>query len=360
MFSHKGYSSIPLVFILILSYLLFTACTKKGQNEAPNLPKPVWTNFRIDADVYAIAFEDRFIWVGTDKGLFKYDKLTDKVIEKYDSSSGVISNTITTIKIAEDGNKWIGTHGGGLLRFDGKKWKLFTVPNLADPYVYDIVWDNDGSIWVANWKGVSIYDGKGWRSYSVEDGLPDEWVYAIAIDNDGIKWFGTEAGVSSFDGKKWKNYNHDNGLGATESEIGDYEKIETRSRYHTEESGKSVKGYNPNFVLSIAIDSNNNKWFGTWGAGISRFDGNRWKNYTVKDGLAGNFISDITIDKDGKVWAATDGGVSVLDGDKWYSFNGKDGLIGENLFTVAIDREGYKWFGAIGGISRLDGFSPAP
>ena len=48
----------------------------------------------------------------------------------------------------------------------------------------------------------------------------------------------------------------------------------------------------------------------------------------------------------------------MLDGEKWRSFKGKDGLVGENIFTVAIDREGYKWFGAIGGISRLDGFSP--
>lgn len=353
-------NKLNLLSLLFISLLIFISCTKKDQERSFAALKPVLTNYQINGNVYAIAFEENFVWVGTDKGLIKYDKLTDKVVERYDTGSGLVSNTITTIKITRDGTKWIGTHGGGMVRFDGKVFKVFTVPDLADPYVYDIVWDKDGSIWVANWKGVSIYDGKGWRSYSVDDGLPDEWVYAIAIDNDGVKWFGTEAGVSSFDGKNWKNYNHNNGLGALESEIGDYEKIEVRSRYHAEGSEKSVKGYSPNFVLAIAVDLKDNKWFGTWGAGISRFDGKGWKNYTVRDGLAGNFVSDITIDKDGKIWAATEGGISMLDGERWHSFKGKDGLIGESLFTVAIDREGYKWFGAIGGISRLDGFSPAP
>ena len=355
---YQGYKSIFILLFLILTHFIFQGCTKKDQDRSLYSQRPVWTNYQINGNVYALAFEDNFIWVGTDKGLLKYDRIKDRIAERYDAKSGLISNAITTIKIGKDGAKWIGTHGGGLARFDGKSFKTYTVPDLADPYVYDIVWDSNGSMWVANWKGVSIFDGRGWRSYSVEDGLPDEWVYAAAIDKTGIKWFGTEAGVSSFDGKNWKNYNHEHGLGANKKEIGDYDRTEVKSRYHAQEPEKSVEGYNPNFVLSIAVDSNNNKWFGTWGAGISRFDGNGWKNYSVRDGLAGNFISDITIDKDGGLWAATEGGVSMLDGEKWRSFKGKDGLVGESLFTVAIDREGYKWFGAIGGISRLDGFSP--
>lgn len=31
-------------------------------------------------------------------------------------------------------------------------------------------------------------------------------------------------------------------------------------------------------------------WFGTWGGGVSRFDGQDWKTYTTEDGLATNYI----------------------------------------------------------------------
>jgi len=58
---------------------------------------------------------------------------------------------------------------------------------------------------VANWKGVSIYDGRsasgGWHSYTKADGIVDDWVYAMAMDQDGVVWLGTEGGVSRHDGK---------------------------------------------------------------------------------------------------------------------------------------------------------------
>jgi ligand-binding sensor domain-containing protein len=51
-------------------------------------------------------------------------------------------------------------------------------------------------------------------------------------------------------------------------------------------------------------------WIGTK-KGVSSFDGKEsWKSYTVKDGLSGNDIRDISVDKDGSIWFATDKGVS--------------------------------------------------
>ena len=39
-----------------------------------------------------------------------------------------------------------------------------------------------------------------------------------------------------------------------------------------------------NNVQSIAIDGSGNKWFGTYGGGISKFDGNNWTTFTAVDG----------------------------------------------------------------------------
>jgi ligand-binding sensor domain-containing protein len=111
---------------------------------------------------------------------------------------------------------------------------------------------------------------------------------------------------------------------------------------------------NPNYVLSIAVDREDDKWFGTWGAGLSRFDGEKWKTYTTQDGLAGNFIHVVAIDPAGTLWVGTDGGVSKFDGKTWKTYTTRDGLLNNNVFSIAFDREGHKWFGTWTGLSKLE------
>ena len=55
-------------------------------------------------------------------------------------------------------------------------------------------------------------------------------------------------------------------------------------------------GLSSNTVSSIAIDSQNNKWFGTT-TGVSKFDGKNWFNYGLSNGLADTYILSIAIDK---------------------------------------------------------------
>jgi ligand-binding sensor domain-containing protein len=343
-----------------LTTLLFSMAIGCTRSAPPDTPQPVWTNYQLNANVFALAVEGTRLWVGTERGLILYDLLLDRITARYDSQNGLVSDIVTAVKLDAAGNKWVGTHGGGLSRFDGKRWTHYTVPDLADPYVYDIVFDRDGSVWVANWRGVSIYDGRsakgGWRSYTKADGIADDWVYAITIDRDGTKWLGTENGVTRYDGRTFKNFTHEDGLGAPIEVIGDYEPIENPSLHHANVAGKQAEGYNPNYILAATVDRLNHKWFGTWGAGLARFDDRAWTNYTTKDGLSGNFVSDVVLDESGRLWAATEGGVSRFDGKRWVSLTMEDGLIGESVFAVALDPQGFPWFGALGGVSRLEGF----
>jgi len=179
---------LSVIFIGSLSFLGVTDCTS---SRGPVSPHPVWTNYEMNASVFSMAFEKNDVWVGTEQGLIEYDLDQDRIIARYDSKSGLVSDIVTTIKVDSNGNKWIGTHGGGLARFDGKTWRNFNVPDLADPYVYDILFDRAGRMWVANWKGVSIFDGNRRKSYTKKDGIVDDWVYALAMDRDGVIWLGT-------------------------------------------------------------------------------------------------------------------------------------------------------------------------
>ncbi|MCK5381246.1 MAG: T9SS type A sorting domain-containing protein, partial [Candidatus Latescibacteria bacterium] len=52
------------------------------------------------------------------------------------------------------------------------------------------------------------------------------------------------------------------------------------------------------------------------GNGVSRFDGATWKNYTIEDGLANNWVKCIAVAPDGAVWFGTPRGVSRFVGEK--------------------------------------------
>jgi len=175
----------------------------------------------------------------------------------------------------------------------------------------------------------------------------------MAQDPDGTLWLGTEGGVSRMKDGRFVTYTHADGLGADRSQVGGYEVIGNPSKHHTQTPGKSADGYNPNYVLSALSAGDGTKWFGTWGAGLSHFDGATWRTYTREDGLGGNYVTDLHADADGTLWATTDGGVSVLTGGTWRTFTERDGLISDGVFDVAVDKGGGRWFGTMAGVSRM-------
>jgi hypothetical protein len=68
--------------------------------------------------------------------------------------------------------------------------------------------------------------------------------------------------------------------------------------------------YNPNYIVSLAVDSQGVVWAGTWGGGLSRFDGKTWTQYTVAEGLPGNHVFMLHIDPKGVMWIGTNNGLA--------------------------------------------------
>jgi len=118
-------------------------------------------------------------------------------------------------------------------------------------------------------------------------------------------------------------------------------------------------------VWSILQDRDGYLWFGSWGGGASRYDGQTWKTFTTQNsGLASNNVSHILQDRDGYLWFGTrDGGVSRYDpstssGQAWTTFTKQNsGLASNSVKFILQDRKGHLWFGSRdeGGVSRFDG-----
>src|SRR5687767_4709658 len=79
-------------------------------------------------------------------------------------------------------------------------------------------------------------------------------------------------------------------------------------------------------VFRTAQDQQGYMWFATE-AGICRYDGYEFKNYSYFSGLNANFIFDIEFDSRGRLWIGSFGtGIAVYDGDQFYSYNSSNGL----------------------------------
>ncbi len=75
----------------------------------------------------------------------------------------------------------------------------------------------------------------------------------------------------------------------------------------------NTEGLSGNDVTSVVIDRNRDVWFGTLGQGLARrrHDNGAWRTFTSLDGLASERITDLLIDQN-TLWVGTDDGLSVF------------------------------------------------
>jgi ligand-binding sensor domain-containing protein len=159
--------------------------------------------------------------------------------------------------------------------------------------------------------------------------------------------------VTRFDGKSWRSWTHKDGIGADPGKVEppDVRSLQYIPKHH--QGSEKPLEYNPNYIVSSAVDLSDRVWAGTLGGGLSRFDGKGWTTFTDRDGLAGNVVHALAVDPKGILWIGTDKGVSRYDGKEFKSFTEKDGI--GATYAIAIDRRGHKWFGIFGGINEYSG-----
>lgn len=321
------------------------------------------------ANVKDVLIDGRLTWLGTSDGLIRFDNLTGEK-RAYDNKSGLFSNGVFYVG-KFDGRIWVGTYGGGLSILDPKteQWTHYNIPDgLGDSFVYDVMRDLRGDIWIATWSGVNqviggaLSDPSAWRLHTVtstDGGLANDWVYGLASGPDGTVWLATEGGLARYRNGAWENWKHADGLGAPwelvlkeDRERQPAPQNDPASRHHQrqrQEQGLERAGpaYNPNYVVSLAVDADSVVWAGTWGAGLSRFDGKEWRTFTIKDGLPGNHVFALAVNG-GRVWIGTNRGLASYDGRTVHKRPPVSEVNVTSVFSIAI-AEGSAWIGGFGG-----------
>ncbi len=113
------------------------------------------------------------------------------------------------------------------------------------------------------------------------------------------------------------------------------------------------------FIVSLAADRLGGVWVGTEDEGVWHYNplapaNNRWRQFTVKDGLGDNHAYSVVVDAVGRVWVGhLNHGVSVWNGQQWRNYNVLQGPLGERVFAMAVSpNDGDVWMATNAGLSR--------
>ena len=123
-------------------------------------------------------------------------------------------------------------------------------------------------------------------------------------------------------------------------------------------SWQTMEGLPQNSVTAIAQTPDGYLWVGTRG-GLARFDGVRFRNYGLADGLRGLSIRVLLGDGQGGLWIATrGGGLSRWRDGVISTLTTADGLAHEDVLSLAPAEPGAVWIGTRRGLQHWgpDGF----
>ncbi len=175
--------------------------------------------------IYALLKDHKgMIWVGTWKGLDRFDEKSHRFYHHYFDSKGkrLTSDQISFLYEDSRNRIWVGTFEGLNIFHPGKNlFESFkNIPgdsaSLANNEITCITEDSKGRIWIGTKNGLNLFDelNREFVRYGMEEGLPNNIIYGIIEDDEGSLWISSNGGLSNFHPKtkKVKNYTPNDGI----------------------------------------------------------------------------------------------------------------------------------------------------
>ncbi len=260
------------------------------------------------------------LWVGTDSGLIKY---RNGKFTLFTTREGLPHNIIKNVRQDSKKNIWICTDGGGLTRFkDGHFFTYTTRDGLSSNFIRCIYEDSQGNMWIGTRSGLNRLAAGKFSPYDKQDGQLSRLITFVFEDRAGNLWIGTNEGLKKLNNGKLTSYTTRHGLP-------------------------------DGTVLDICQDRAGNLWIGT-GAGLSRMKGEAFTTFTSGDGLSDNVVCSVLEDREGSLWIGTlMGGLNRLKDVSFTTYTTREGLKNDMVRCIAEDTSGCLWIGTSNGLNCL-------
>ena len=152
----------------------------------------------VDATHIAVLLQgsSRELWFyDQDKGLYRW--------EEGHPASRVIDPTLSDKKVSvmeadSLGRVWLGLTTGEVVLYDGAGFRTFTeLDDLPGGMLHSISAGSDGSVWIASERGLALFTGNRFASWSRKNGLPGNRVLWAVPTPAGRLWVGYNIGIAS-------------------------------------------------------------------------------------------------------------------------------------------------------------------
>ena len=269
---------------------------------------------------------DKYIWLGTQEGLVRFDGLNFKTYNKQNTPE-LKQNNIVSLYEDNENTLWVGTYGNGITLFKDRKFYNFSSDEkIKTAIISCILMDNKGMIWIGTLgRGIINYRNGEFSYFTTDNGLSNDIISSIVQSHDQNIWIGTRGGgINKFRDGKFIQYSTKDGL-------------------------------SNDVVLSIYEDSYNNLWIGTKGGGLNRLILKEERTpiftvYTTKDGLSNNSIISMYEDKDRTLFIGTDGGgLNRIRDGVITNLSSKKYISNNIVRSIYEDEENDLWVGTDGG-----------
>jgi ligand-binding sensor domain-containing protein/serine phosphatase RsbU (regulator of sigma subunit) len=319
--------------------------------------------------VYKVTADDDGVWVGTKKGVCRLE--SGKIVP-FKNDTLLNKSAVWTIFCGSKGATWFGTFTNGIIRFDGKNSRQFSVKEgLDNNFIRCITEDKNGNLWAGTLKGVNKITGDSTKIMTSLFGGPLVSVTSAFADEKGDLWFGTAIGTYRISANTVTSFSEKNGLVSNSilCMSGDREGNIWMGMDGTGVSklaGETFFNYGArdslgdNYITCVFQDSKKNMWLGTQ-AGLAKMD--LQKHVTIfstkiKDtgkNIAGTIVQCVYEDPQGNLWFGTKTGLSIYDGSNFRNYDEKQGLSDHTIYCIAADKNSTVWAGTLSGVCSFNG-----
>ena len=177
-----------------------------------------------------------------------------------------LDNKIWRIFQDSKGKYWFGSNGNGIYSFDGNELKQFTtVDGFMNDSIRGIQEDTNGNIYIETHEGISKFDGKQFTTLKAINSSHNQWKL-----NPNDLWFGYNA-------NDLYRYNGD-----TLFEL-KLPRKDLKKAFGIDTLNSPFNSNNPYSVYGVNKDKAGNIWFGTFVAGVFRYDGKSFLWFDEKE-----------------------------------------------------------------------------
>lgn len=285
---------------------------------------------------------------------FEKDFTSDRYVIHYNTMNGLPDNTVTDIATTPDGIMWFAT-SGGLVRYDGIKFKLISKSNTKGfpaTALTDLFVDSDGRLWIgSNDSGVICKDGESYAVYDINSGASSNSVRDISQRGDGSIVVATADGLFSVTDGQVQDFDNPFGIAIQSSIIavdrsGDRTVCITSTGTvvvcdgNTVTESKKIFAVTDNKINCACFIGSDRVRFGTDTGEVIDFfvSGDSYEISRVETGLN---IKKMYLDDAGRCWLLSGNKLGYVDADK--SFHKVNGVDVENISAMSVDFQGNYW-----------------